>query len=229
MAVNILGNAYRDQCYSNLFKHIQDSRAALEELHASPQVSLWDSETAACIDTAAVQNGYRSYRRITTKPELYVVGYEQASLDNMAAFFSTLGEKDILEQCAVLSEGYDGEAVMISKARPVTNRKLNAVFERYDVVPQGKDSFLLRERQYKSLQEIAQSQHAAEKKVLEAMGCLVKREKDYFVPAILEQKNKGKSVIFLTNLVHVLSSTFPIALNNKEIKYAFFVPSELRK
>lgn len=215
-------NSYRDAVYKHLFNDIQKSLAYFKEA-SRPQKHLWDSEITKEIDEIAVENRYRLYRRNTTVPELYVVGYEQDSIDCTVSFLSGLGENSILQQCAFLAEGYDDEAAMLSKASPVTNPKLNAVLSKYNIKPRGNDLFILRERQYQDLSDGNLPNDA--KKVLEIMDCLVQRERDYFLPFILKNKKKIKPMIFLTNMVHVASSTLSTTLNNKEVRYAFFVPN----
>lgn len=233
MALNtpLSKNSYRDQMYIRLFNNICFNKNLLEQT-STPKTSLWDSRIAARIDDAAGKNVYRSYRKNSTAPEIYLIGYGRGCLDKKTIpFLESLARQRIFEEGSFLAEGYIHEAVMLSRANPVTNAALNALYSRYKLRPRGNDHLELRERQYSCLQEITDLQRDQEtneekikEKVLEAMDCLVRRERDYFLPAIVEQKKKGKPAIFLTNLVHALSSNFPIVLNNNEVKYAVFVP-----
>ena len=214
------GNSYRDVLYRQLFNHIQNSLTYLKEA-SEPQEHLWDSEMAYRVDEIARKKGYRLSRRNTTVPELFIVGYEQDSMDKTISFLSGLGENSILQQCIFLAEGYDGEAAMLSKTNPVTNSKLNTIFSKYQIKPRGKDSFPLRERQYTNLGD-RNLQHD-EEKLLETIDCIVQRERDYFLPSFIEEKKQGKPILFLANMVH-LASYLQTILNNHQLKYAFFVP-----
>ncbi|GEM_PF-6868959 len=221
MVLTTPGNDYRDAVYRNLFDNLVSNLASLKEPSSSPERH-WDSMIGQQFEEIALQNGYRSYRRNTTAPQLYVIGFGSASLDKWVSFLSGLGENFLLEQWAFLAEGYDGEATMLSKASPVTDPKLNAVLNRYGIKPRGRDSFTLREQQYKNLREMnTPSDH---QKILETMDCLTRRERNYFAPLITEEQKQGKPMIFLTSMFHLASPTFPIQLNNKGIQYAFFVP-----
>ena len=226
--------------YDKLYRHIKNSRKNLSLPRKEPVESPnWGYEVSAEIDTLARQNGYRLFRHYnwswekdSTLPEVHVVGYEQTSMDKTISFLEALALSGIFEECALLSEGYDGEAALLSRVRPVTNSRLNTLFSKYRIKLTGEDNFVLRERQYAALDDLeeiatlktSKSEEEIRAKVHIAMKCLVKREKNYFLPAILKQKQQGKPIIFLANMVHAVSFALPQMLNNTGVKYAFFVP-----
>lgn len=233
LRITLQRNEYRDLVYIRLFNQIQSSRELLEEPVVSRK-SLWDSWTAKDIDDMAGKSEYRVYRKNSTVPDVYLIGYEQNSMGKTLSFLEALALQRIFERCTFLVDGYDGSAVMLSRANPVTNLSLNNFYRRYNITPSGNDSFTLREQQYKSLHNVAalrkivpEDEKKIREKTLEAMDCLVRRERDYFMPGIVEQKEKGKPIIFLANMVHALSDKFPIVLQNNKVKYAFFVPNPL--
>ncbi|HLD39813.1 MAG TPA: hypothetical protein VJB13_01605 [Candidatus Nanoarchaeia archaeon] len=221
MVLTTPGNDYRDAVYKKLFNHIQSSLAHLSEASYSREY-FWDSEIAQKTDEIATKNKYRLSRRSTPAPALFVIGYQQNSPDHTLAFLSELGENSILEQCVFLAEGYDQEAAMLSKIAPVTNNHFNTLFRKCNLKPRGRDSFPLRERQYKNFAD--QNLRHNEKKLLETVDCLVRRERDHFLPSFLEEEKQGKPMIFLANIIHLASATLPTQLSNNGIGYAFFVP-----
>jgi|SRR3989344_2419496 len=216
------GNSYRDALYTHLFDSLVCNLILLKENSGNSPARHWDSLVGKQIEAVALQNGYRSHRRNSPAPQLYVIGFGSASIDRLASFISGLGENFLLEECAFLAEGYDGEATMLSKASPVTDPKLNTVLSRYGIKPRGRDSFILREQQYDNLREINSPSDHQNK--LDIMDCLVRRERDYFLPLIVEEQKWYKRMIFLASTFHIASPTLPTQLNNKGIRYAFFVP-----
>ncbi len=217
--------------YSRLDKHINDGRRYVREgrFIDSPE---WGFEVSALIYAAAKENGYGLYRHNSSIPLIHVIGYEYASLDKTVSFLEALALQGIFEECTFFVEGYDQGAAMLSRANPVTNVKLNNLFKRYSLKPEGHDSFVLRERQYTTLEEIAklrksspQHQRSIKKKVKVAMGCLVERHWNYFLPAFAEEE---KSVIFLANMVHALSFGFVIPqMMQQKVKYGVWMPNPL--
>ena len=221
-------NKYRDARYFCIFQDIQVARKLLEQPPTNHKKYAWESELAASIDDLAEGNGYRVYRKNSTMPDLFFIGYEHLSKRETASFLQSLALKEMFRECAFLMEGYQ---------EGVTNLHFDHIFREYKIKPQGIDSFSLLDFQYKKLREIEALQKSMDdpsqslstnktkmnEKVLEAIDCLVKRERDYFVPAILEQKEKGKPVIFLASMTHALSTNLPIVLNNNGIRYALFV------
>jgi len=224
-------NAVRDQRYIQIFNDIQRDKSYLEH-PADIQETTWDSEIATRIDYAGRGCSYRPGRRNSTAPEIFLLGYDETSIEKTLCFIESLALDGIFKDCSFLMEGYDGTAAMISWVNPVTNPRLNGLFNKYAIMPCGKDSCDLRESQYSNLQEVDRLQRSAsdeqriKEKVVEAMDNLVKREREYFLPAVVKEKEKGRPILFLANIVHALSSNFPIVLNNNGMKYAVFVPTK---
>ncbi|MDP3698470.1 MAG: hypothetical protein Q8R47_02690 [Nanoarchaeota archaeon] len=214
--------------YSRLDEHIRRGRRYVREgrFIESPE---WGFEISAIIDTAAKQHEYGLYRENSSIPQIHLIGYELASLDKTVSFLEALAWKGIFEECTLFVEGYDNSASMLSRAKPVTNAKLNAIFNNYKLKPQGRDSFVLRERQYATLDEIADLRERSprqlrtiKKKVKVAMGGIVARQQDYFLPAFAEEE---RPVIFLANTIHALSFGFCIPqMMQQKVKYAVWVP-----
>ena len=213
--------------YSRLDQHIERGRRYVREgkFIESPE---WGFEISAIIDTAAKQHEYGLYRENSSIPQIHLIGYEQASMDKTVSFLETLAWKGIFEECAFFVEGYDKSAIMLSRAMPVTNAKLNTLFNNYKLKPQGHDSFVLRERQYATLDELADLREKSprqlrtiKKKMKAAIGCIVDRQWKYFLPAFAEEE---RPVIFLANMVHALSFGFCIPqMMQKDVKYAVWV------
>ena len=201
----------------------------------SKTLPLWYPENVTFLDTLAAQNQYRMYKTNsqTTSfiPDFFLIGFEPTFLDGTVSFLEALAGKDILQECAFVSEGYDGTALLFSRYTPVTNTKLNSFYRKHAITPSGRDSFELREQQYARFEEIKELMLASpeketeiKEKVREAMACLLKRERGYFFPYLIEQHQQGKPVIFLTTIAHAVSFSLSNMLHSSGLEYAAFVP-----
>ncbi len=220
--IRLPANAVRDKRYRQIFNDVIRNKSLLEQPIAPIEIP-WDSDLAAHIDEIARCNRYRLFRKNNLTPDFFLIGYNQESMDKTVSFLEALALQGIFETNSFLAEGYNGKAPLISQVNPVTNPRLNRVFATHQITPKGNDLYSLRENQYKYFS----SQN--EDEVLAAIDCLVRRERDYFLPAILKEKEKQRPVLFLADVVHTLSSNFPIVLNNNGVTYAVWVPHPLKK
>lgn len=210
-----------------LFRQINSTQQAVERASRLAEPVAWDSETAARLDDLASGNKHRIFRNNSLHPDVFIIGYQLDSLDKTASYLEAIARKGLFQECAFLVEGYDNEAPMISKTSPVTNPKLNSLYQKYRIKPRGRDSFSLREEQYAKFKEIMEDVENPNVplKIQQTMACLLQREREYFVPAIVEHAQE-KPVIFLTTMVHALSFHLPQLIKNKGFRYAVFVPNK---
>src|SRR3989344_667642 len=214
--------------YDRMYAHVQTSKRYVSRPAKTVESPEWVYETSASIDAVAGQSGSRLYRNYSTIPNVHLIGYNHDSIDKTVSFLETLALQGTFEECAFLAEGFDEQAKQ-GKLAPLTNSQLRGLFKKYRLSPKGRDSSQLRERQYAFLDQIntAKSEEERRAKVHLAMECLIRRERDYFVPAVLEEQDRP--IIFLTDMIHVLSFSLPQMLNNKNMKPAIFVPQYQRK
>ncbi|MEW5896419.1 MAG: hypothetical protein AB1668_01895 [Nanoarchaeota archaeon] len=172
------------------------------------------------------------------------------TMGSTANFISALAEQGALQGYSFLSEGYTGGAALSFQTVadkinalhkdivPEITGKLNRVYAKYGLKPQGNDDLNLRSRQYHRFREAnmllqinSQERLLSHREIRqldeiigEAMNCLRRREQECFFPHIKEHVERGDSVIYLLRYCHLLSPVLSGALSAERISYASFVP-----
>ncbi|MBU1973983.1 MAG: hypothetical protein KKH52_01150 [Nanoarchaeota archaeon] len=191
------------------------------------------------ITSIAANNNYNLHEMTSSDPSVYLIGHDfnGKTTSDTAKFIDTLGNDGILADFNVLSEFYDGNATLFYSAVSIITKKMNAVFAKHQIRPEGNDSFELRKKHHDNLRKAnylfrmnkergltsGEVNHLNEL-VSEAMVCFIKREKDHLFPHIKEHLMKGNDVIYLLDYWHILSPGLIGELSKEKTGYVSFAP-----